>query len=107
MHEGYAGESRSPCRLWKYRLGSELTILLETYLKELDLPHFEDEDLGLFWLLDQMTPEERREWDLESAFLETLYPEFPDADFETKIREADRRIEAGLMPPEEELLALV
>ena len=85
----------------------ELSILLETCLKEKELPHFEDEDLAFFWLLDQMTPEQRRRHDLESAFLETLYPEFPDADFETKIREADRRIEAGLMPSEKEIMAML
>lgn len=83
-----------------------MSILLDTYLKELELPHFPDDDPALFWLLDQMTPEERQRWNLESAFLESLYPEFPDADFDTKIREADRRIEAGLMPPEDVLLAM-
>ena len=84
-----------------------MSILLETYLKEQELPHFDDEDLGLFWLLDQMTPQERHEWDMQGFFLETLYPEFPDADFDTKIREADRRIEAGLMPSEEEIMAML
>ena len=80
-----------------------MSILLDTYLKELELSHYEDEDLAFFWLLEQMTPEERHEHDVQSMFLETLCQEFPNASFDEKIREADRRIEAWLMPSEQEL----
>lgn len=60
----------------------------------------------MLWLLEQMTPKERHRRDVESAFLETLYPELSDADFETRVREADRRIEPGLMPTEDEIMAM-
>ena len=81
--------------------------MLETYLAKQELPTCGSEDGRLLWLLDQMTAEERREWEIEAAFLESIYPEYPDADYEIVIREADRRIEAGLMPSEEEILAKI
>ena len=83
----------------------ELSVLLDIHRKWLSLPRLPDDDPSLGLLLDQLSPEERKEWCIEARFLETLYGKFDD-EYEM-ILEADRIIEAGLMPSEAEIDAML
>lgn len=104
LNKGHFSDLRSAMS-WRGSLEYELSVLLDIHRKWLSLPHFPDDDPALGWLLDQLSPEEREEWCLEAAFLETLYGKYDD-EYEM-ILEADRIIEAGLMPSEAEIDAML